>query len=356
MKSPFLYIVPLALISLILGVIGGWIRLGWGISLFNPVPVSQHGVFMVGGFLGTLVSLERVVTFHKPALFLIPFSFGISVLTFLTGHAPVSHILLMAGSIGYLVVCFVIFRKFKNEGDFLLALGAVFQFTGHFVLYKTQSYPMAFAAWMLFFLFTIVGERLELSRFLPRKKYQKTELYFWLISISVSSALYHYGSSFILNISLIGLATWLLRNDISIINLKKQGSYKFLGISLLAGFCWLIITGLLGFSESPLKYDALLHAFFIGFVLNMILAHAPVIFPAMLKINFKPFHPIFYLWLTLLNLSLLMRISGDLFTNNSIRITGGLLNGLSFAGYLVNVAILIIKHQIYEKNYKIRSI
>ena len=43
------------------------------------------------------------------------------------------------------------------------------------------------------------------------------------------------------------------------------------------------------------------------------------------------------------------------FIFNSLKMTGGLLNGLSFLGYLLTVGILIIKHQIYEKNYKIRK-
>ena len=356
MKSPFLYIIPFALISLILGVMGGWIRLGWGFTIPSPVPVSQHGVFMVGGFLGTLVSLERVVTLHKKVLFLIPLSFGISVLFFLLGFPKISNILLMSGSLAYLGVCIYIFKKYKNEGDLLLSFGAIFQLVGHYTLFQTQSYPMTFAAWMLFFLFTIIGERLELTRFLPKKKFQKTELYFWLLVLTLAAAFYHNGSSGILNISMIGLAQWLIRNDISLINLKKKGSYKFLGISLFSAFIWLIITGLLGFLKGFLLYNALLHAFFIGFVLNMILAHAPIIFPALLKINHKPFHPVFYLWLTALNLSLFMRILGDIFIINSLKMTGGLLNGLSFLGYLLTVGTLIIKHQIYEKNYKIRSI
>ena len=88
----------------------------------------------------------------------------------------------------------------------------------------------------------------------------------------------------------------------------------------------------------------------------MILAHAPIIFPSLLKINFKPFHPIFYLWLILLNLSLGLRIIGDFQENSDWRLFGGIFNGIAFIAYLLNVAFLIIKKQLYAKNYQIRSI
>ena len=356
MRSPFVYILPLAILSLILGIWGGWVRMGWAIQIPSAIPISQHGIFMVGGFLGTLVSLERVATLHKTILLGIPLMFGLSIPFFLFDLPNISYLLLISGSIGYLGVCVYNYKKYKSEGDLLLLAGATFQILGHFTLSKTNSYPIAFAAWMLFLLFTIVGERLELTRFLPKGKFQKIELYFWLFLVMFTSALYHFGTAKILSLSLIGLSQWLIRNDIALLNIKKQNSYKFLGFSLLTAFAWLAITGIIGFLSGPFLYDALLHAFFIGFVLNMILAHAPIIFPALLKINHKPFHPTYYLWLIILNLSLGLRIIGDFQENSDWRLFGGIFNGIAFIAFLLNVAFLILKKQLYAKNYQIRSI
>ena len=343
MKYPILYILPFAIFSLIFGIWGGWVRLGWGIPIPSGIPVSQHGVFMIGGFLGTLICLERVVTLHKTALFLFPIMFGLSIPTFILGFPTISYSLLLTASVGYLGICIYLYKTYKNEGDLLLLMGAFFQILGHFALFKTGSYPMPFAAWMIFFLLTIVGERLELTRFLPRGKYQKIELFFWLILTVLASALYHYGTAPLLNVSLIGLSQWLTRNDIALINIKKEKNYKFLGVSLLFAFFWLAMTGCIGFFSGPFLYDALIHAFFIGFVLNMILAHAPIIFPVLLKINHKPYHPIFYVWLILLNISLMIRIVGDILGISELRLIGGISNGLTFLAYLLSVAWQIIK-------------
>jgi uncharacterized membrane protein len=78
----------------------------------------------------------------------------------------------------------------------------------------------------------------------------------------------------------------------------------------------------------------------------MILAHATIIFPALLKIKHKPYHPIFYVWLILLNISLMTRIVGDIQEIQDLRMIGGILNGLTFLAYLLSVAYQIIKAQL----------
>ena len=93
-------------------------------------------------------------------------------------------------------------------------------------------------------------------------------------------------------------------------------------------------------------YDALLHAFFVGFVLSMVLAHAPIIFPALLNIKITPFHPIMYLWLCLLHFSLMIRVYGDVFEMYELRKLGELFNGLNFAGYLLTITVLIISKKL----------
>ena len=358
MKNLFLYILPFAGLSMVLGILGGLNRIGYNIPGVPGVAIGQHGVFMVGGFLGTLISLERVATIHRTVLLLIPLAFGLSIPIFLFGYPKVSQILMILGSVGYLLVCLYLYKKHPSEGDLLLSLGAVFQIVGHWALFQTQSYPIAFAAWMLYFLLTIVGERLDLTKFLPIKKYAKTELFGWLILMIIGAGFYHAGGGWGVGISFLGIAQWLLRNDIALINIKKTGHYKFLGLSLIMAFVALAISGVLNLigHHTPLLYDAILHTFFVGFVLNMILAHAPIIFPALLKIHYKPFHPAFFLWLIFLNVGLYTRIIGDLTENNQLRMAGGLANGLAFLGYLLHVASLIIKNYFNEKNHQVRSL
>lgn len=71
-------------------------------------------------------------------------------------------------------------------------------------------------------------------------------------------------------------------------------------------------------------YDALLHTIFLGFVFSMIFGHAPVIVPAVLGTQ-VPYTALFYTHLTLLHLSLVMRVMGDLLLWMPLRRWGGLL-------------------------------
>lgn len=58
------------------------------------------------------------------------------------------------------------------------------------------------------------------------------------------------------------------------------------------------------------RYDALLHAVFLGFFISMIFGHAPIIFPALLGLPIN-FQPVFYIQLALLHASLLLHVFAD---------------------------------------------
>src|SRR5438093_11863841 len=54
-----------ALLSLTWGVWLGLLRIGWALPLPWPDQLILHGPLMVGGFLGTLIGLERAVGIAK---------------------------------------------------------------------------------------------------------------------------------------------------------------------------------------------------------------------------------------------------------------------------------------------------
>jgi len=76
------------------------------------------------------------------------------------------------------------------------------------------------------------------------------------------------------------------------------------------------------------NYDAALHAVFVGFVFSMVFGHAPVIFPAVLRVA-VPYHPSFYVPLALLHGSLAVRLAGDAAARYDWTRAGGLLNALA---------------------------
>ena len=85
-----------------------------------------------------------------------------------------------------------------------------------------------------------------------------------------------------------------------------------LAVALLAGYAWLLLAGAVWLVLGPVMsgsrgYDAVVHAVFLGFAMSMVLAHAPIILPAVLG-RALPYRPVMYLPLGLLQFGLVLRI------------------------------------------------
>ena len=78
----------------------------------------------------------------------------------------------------------------------------------------------------------------------------------------------------------------------------------------------------------------------VGFVFSMILGHAPIIVPALLGLRVG-YHPIAYGPLALLQLSVAMRIAGDLLGDQDLRMMGGLLTALAILGYAAVLVVMV---------------
>lgn len=351
MKKLLYFILPVAIISMITGIYSGIIRIGQPLPVNKFIPIAHHGILMGGSFLGTLICLERVVTFHQKWAWISVFIMAMSFPFLLFNEPSFAVLCLLLGSLGYFWISTANYLKYRLNGDIIMVLGAFFQVVALTVFFFSNSYPKAFAGWLLFLVFTIIGERINLTRFLPVSKKAFYEIYFWIGLLLISSFLYHLGLKIVVGASLIGLAQWLIRYDIIKVNLKRSGHYHFLGLCLLLSYIWLGVSGILSMLEmgNPFLYDAVLHSFFVGFVLSMILAHAPIIFPGLLGIKTTPFHPIMYLWLAGLHSSLFIRIYGDMMQNFELRKFGGIYNGVFFIAYILTVAFLILKFKFNKR-------
>jgi hypothetical protein len=140
---------------------------------------------------------------------------------------------------------------------------------------------------------------------------------------------------------LLVLTVWLLQHDVARRTIRQHGLTRYMAVSLLAGYAWLGFAGvvvlLTGIASPGLVYDAALHAIFLGFVMSMVFAHAPVIFPAVLG-RPLPYYPRFYVHAVVLHVSVLVRIVGDLVGGlASWRAWGGLLNAVALALFVFNV-------------------
>lgn len=324
-----LHLLPLVLLGLVLGISGGWIKLG---SLQIPIASAgmNHGLLMVGGFLGTLISIERAMVLKKKVWLIIPFLTGLSTPFFLMGMTQVGLLLLLAGSLGLGVIMHLQSVRHPQLHTYLLYAGAMFWFIGNFMTWRSGLIAAGTTWWMGFLLFTIVGERMELSQFLPVPPLAKYALILHLLLVFIGLIIpFHTWGNELLGVGILLIAIWLWVFDIAKVLAKKTGQFRYLGFGLKAGYLWLGMQGIILFAleNHPLFYDLILHTFFLGFTFSMIWAHAPIIFPTIFGIRETPYHPILWVTWTLFQVSLLGRIIFSLFEFYELRKFFGVANG-----------------------------
>lgn len=352
----------LAGVSLLVALWAGLVRLGWQWPSAGLLPAGQHGAFMVSGFLGTLISLERAVALRqnqrdsRPGTvqarydtrlyYLAPVLAGLGSMALLIGLPPlVGRGAIALGSLGLLALFAVIYRLQSNTANATMAGGAAAWLVGNVLWLTGAPVSRAVPWWAAFLVLTIVGERLELARVMLWGKAARR--YFVLaIATFVAGLLLTLapGADFlgiavrVCGVGFILLAIWLWRYDVARRTVRKQDLTRFIAACLLPGYAWLGVGGALwlwfggGYVAGP-SYDAMLHSIFLGFVFSMIFGHAPVVIPAILRVS-VPYRPIFYAHLVLLHVSLALRVVGDLALTPVVRRWGGLLNVVAILLFL----------------------
>ena len=346
MNKKIFFILPFVLISLIIGILAGLFRMGWIIPIGEVA--GEHGALMTGSFLGTLICLERIVALKKKWLYLIPLISGLSVIFFYLGLQQVAFIMLTVGSLGLIYIYIDLIQRFNEYYFYIMMLGAIGWAVGNIIMIVAPFYPQVAPWWIVFILLTVFGERLELSKFLPKSKRKRNSMILAISVFMIGIVLpYHSLGKIISGTGLIFMAIWLLHYDIARKSVKAHGIHRFTGSLLLAGYFWLIICGLLMIIDfnTLYNYDAMLHSFFLGFTFSMIFAHAPIIFPGVAGFTFRPFHGSLFIWAILLQLTLAMRIVSGLLMESYIRKLSGLLNAVVILLFFINLAILIISIQ-----------
>jgi len=336
-------LLALGMLALLTGLWAGLARLGWDVPLPRSGFSSLHGPLMVSGFLGTLISLERAVALGKPWAYAAPLLTGIGSAGLIAGVplAPAQW-LIVAGSAGLVAIFAAIIRRHPALYTFTMGGGAVVWAAGNLLWCFGRPLFLVVFWWMAFLLVTIAGERLELARL--QQVTGAAQAMFLLLMGILLAGLIVLGWSFdtgvrIFGAGLAGLALWLGRHDIARRTVRQTGLTRFMAVCLLTGYAWLGISGLFamwsgGVPAGP-QYDAMLHAFFLGFVFAMIFAHAPVIFPAVLGARML-YRPLFYAHLLLLQATLVVRLAGDAAGWGVGRQVGGLLNAATLLLFLVN--------------------
>jgi len=206
-------------------------------------------------------------------------------------------------------------------------------------------FPQLVPWWTAFLVFTVAGERLELSRLRRPSSAAQTAYVAILAAIIIGLlvSLLNLGLGMrIMGLGLMVLALWLIIYDIARKTVRRKGITGYIGACLLTGFIWLAAGGLLwvlqgGRSTAGPLYDAMLHALLLGFVMSMIFGHGPVILPAVTGRSIS-YLPMFYIPLGLLHLTLILRISGDLLNQADLRKIGAIGNEVAILLFLLAMA------------------
>ncbi len=337
----------LAAVALVVGLWSGLVRMGWGVPTLAP---AAHGPLMIGGFLGTVICLERAVAFRRRWAYAAPLLAGLGGLALIAGLGwPWPQLLLLAASAVLLAGFLTVYRRyFGRRWDWpsgTLVLAAGLWVMGN-ALWLT-GLPLARVTpwWVAFLVLTVAGERLDLARVQllrpgPLRLFGAIVI-LMLGGLAVTGVRFELGVQLVA-VGLVSLGLWLLRHDVTRRTIRQTGLPRYVAACLLPGYAWLVVTGALwlwrpdAFTAGP-TYDALLHAVLVGFVLSMIFGHAPIILPAIAGIAVA-YTAAFYLPLVLLHASLLLRLWADLTLMPVARQWGGLLNVVAvalFAGVLL---------------------
>lgn len=334
----------LAGLTLLAGLWAGLVRLGWYLPQPGAGLAGSHGALMVGGFLGTLIGLERVGAVKRWWAYGAPLFAALGGLAVLGGLAAAAGgIFFLFGSLSLVAIFVALVSRHRSAPLITMALGAALWAAGNglwllgYPLYRIVPW------WVGFLVFTIAGERLELSRVLRPSPAARAGFFvahaILALGLAASLAAFDAGVR-IAGIGLVAVAAWLLRYDLAWRTVSHHGLHRFMALCLLSGYVWLGIGGFLWgglanyFRAGPL-YDAMLHCLFLGFVFSMIFAHAPIIFPSITG-RAMPFQELFYVHLALLHLSLALRVAGGLALWVPGLRWGGLLNVLSLLIFLAN--------------------
>lgn len=344
-------LLAMAIICLFLGLWAGLSRIGWNVPVL-PV-TAHHGAVMIGGFLGSLISLEKIIPLKKKLLLLIPLLSAVSVAFFMGNQYEIAIILLISSSAGLCFAFAIYLTTERNRIYLLMLMGAVSWLIGNLLLLSTHFYPLAFPWWVAFILLIIAAERIELMKFLPIGKLNKNFFTCLVLLFPVGVLFpFHGNGNLICGSSLAGASIWLLRFDLIGINMTKSGLSKYVATALLAGYIALFMTGIFFFTVvgKMMGYDLLIHSFFIGFTFSMIFAHGPMILPGVLGIpNVKPYHNTLYVWLITLHVSWILRAVGDITMLFEMRKISGLITSFAIMGYFITLAVITLHSQRHAK-------
>lgn len=280
-----------------------------------------HGPLFVLAFLGTLIALERAVGAaalgvrfaFAPAVL---FALGAGAVLFVPAAAP---FVFTAAALALAALLAAGYRAARTLPAALEVLAAIVLSAANLRWALGGFYHEVVPGWAGFLLATIAAERMERARFATAaaRPLARAAAAAGFALAAAAAVLPHPFSARAAGAAFLVLGAWILRHDPAVRAVRSpDAGYPFYAAALLSAGClWLLAAGALWIGDAfhfvagP-RYDAMVHAFFLGFVFSMIFAHAPVVAGGVLGVP-AAFHPVLWFAPLLLHSTLVLRLLGD---------------------------------------------
>lgn len=273
--------------AIITGVAAFWVGLAeMGVAISAP-PTSvaeMQGILLINGCFGSLLCLGRAEKLDRPPAYLSGVAVAGGTILAASGYVTMGAILVFLGSAG-LTGLFIAVLVVRLEAHTLLMGVAAAVWTASNALWASGwGAPDLVFWWATFLVWSIVGLRIELAR-VGRPSSRALALLVlpfiaMLAGLGFASSAPEFGARLVGG-GLVGLAAWLLVFDLARAAVRAPGMTGYIGACLLSAFAWLSIAGVsLLFRGAPdpgVVATGTWAALFVGVVLLMAFAHAPIV-------------------------------------------------------------------------------
>jgi hypothetical protein len=303
--------------SLVAAIAGGLVRAGvsvpqgWAGTWLTPA-VAAHAFLFICSFMGTVIGIERAVAVRRRIAFAAPLASALAGAAMLAGADGPARWLAATASAAFVAVNVLVVARQRATHTALLLIAALAWLAGNLAFAFAAPAATVVPWWFSFLILTIAAERLEMTRLMRRRPGASQALGAivgaMLLGCAAGAVSPRPGAA-LFGSSLVALAVWLLCFDIARRTVRGAGLSRYMAVCLLLGYGWLAVAGMAWVAGAlgPPWRDTALHALAIGFVFSMMLAHAPVILPAIARIKLS-FGAYFYVPLALLHASLALRL------------------------------------------------
>lgn len=312
---------------------------------------ADHGPLMIFGFVGGAIGLERTVAVRTRWAWAGPVCSALGVVTLLAGLPVAVPALLFTGSFLLLGLVYATVQRRQATAAVVAQAAGVIGAVSATLLwgFGDGGFAAAMPPAVVFVVATIIGERLELAR-IPVTTGNPEPLITGLVLALAAAGIIFVAAPEVgyplMGLLLVAVAVVTARVDVARRLVRAQGLPRFSAVCMLAGYLWLGLAGLLWVvfprTTTGFHYDAAVHAVFLGFVISMIFAHAPIILTAVIRRRL-PYHPVMYVPVALLHGGLALRLLGDAREAVPLWQAGGVINVLAVLTFLLTGVTLSVR-------------